>query len=226
MTWCRVHRGRARPWSIVNSGKRHACAIWGENRRRSFGGHDAIRDTLRGACRHSRCGPHVGGCLPTTMPLAGADPADPGAKVAWGRLLLDDCALHQPSPDNAVVVARAERSRRPDAEAGSVGATDAPRPPLPKPLQEAPLDRVPAWRGSLRGSPAFRMRDVLSRRRHDSRRRRRRRNDQKDVVSIRTKEDAERAHQAVRRLLRQTLTVDSVRPGGPPQQPRTPGGVQ
>jgi hypothetical protein len=31
----------------------------------------------------------------------------------------------------------------------------------------------------------------------------------KDVVSIRTKEDAERAHQAVRRLLRQTLTVDS-----------------
>lgn len=24
----------------------------------------------------------LGGCMPTTMPLAGADPADPGAKVA------------------------------------------------------------------------------------------------------------------------------------------------
>ena len=31
----------------------------------------------------------------------------------------------------------------------------------------------------------------------------------KDVISIRTKEDAERAQEAVRRLVRQTLTVDS-----------------
>jgi hypothetical protein len=37
---------------------------------------------LRGLAAMTAAGMALGGCMPTTVPLAGADPADPGAKVA------------------------------------------------------------------------------------------------------------------------------------------------